>query len=166
MEFDSDLEIEKEFSGNTSMNESNIYGGYANDDATILEQRKDNSSGAFIIHLNINSIQNKCEELKKLNDALKAHILIISETKIDSSYPNSQFNLNGCHMYRKDRVNGGGGLIVYFFSVIPSKKLKLQRAYKTLEAIAVQSRIERTDIVLLAIYRSPRPSRKGRKNAA
>ena len=38
----------------------------SNDDATILEQRKDNSSGTFIMHLNINSIQNKFEELKKL----------------------------------------------------------------------------------------------------
>lgn len=64
----------------------------SNDDATILEQRKDNSSGAFIMHLNINSIQNKFEELKKLNDALKAHIIVISETKIDSSYPNSHAN--------------------------------------------------------------------------
>lgn len=114
MEFDSDLEIEKEFSSNTSMNESNIYGGYANDDATILEQRKDNSSGPFIMHLSINSIQNKFEELRKLNDALKAHILVISETKIDSSYPNSQFNLNGYHMHRKDRVKDGGGLICLF----------------------------------------------------
>ena len=117
------------------MNESNIYGGYANDDATILEQRKDNSGGTFIMHLiNINSIQNKFEELKKLVDALKAHILVISETKIDSFYPNSQFNLNGYHMYRKDRVKGEGGLIVYFSSVIPSTKSTLSRAYKTLEA--------------------------------
>ncbi|PFX14361.1 hypothetical protein AWC38_SpisGene21486 [Stylophora pistillata] len=66
-------------------------------------------------------------------------------------------------MYRKDRVKGGGGLIVYFSSVIPSKKLTLPRAYKTLEAVAVESRIGRTDIALLAIYRPPRPSRKGRK---
>ncbi|XP_022799083.1 lactadherin-like [Stylophora pistillata] len=92
-----------------------------------------------------------------------AHILVISETKIDSSYPNSQFTLNGYHMYRKDRVKAGGGLIVYFSSVIPSKKLTLPRAYKTLEAVAVESRIGRTDMALIAIYRPPRPSRKGRK---
>ena len=54
---------------------------------------------------------------------LKAHVLIISETKIDNSYPNSQFIINGYHMYRKDRVKGGGELIVYFASSIPSRKL-------------------------------------------
>lgn len=115
------------------------------------------------MHLNINSTQNKFEELKKLKDALKAHILVVTETKIDSSYPNNQFNLNGYHMYRKDRVKGGRGLIVYFSAIIPSKKLTLPRAYKTLKAIAIESRIERTDMVLLAIYTPPKPSRKRRK---
>ena len=41
--------------------------------------------------------------------------------------------------------------------------MALPRSYKTLEAVAVESRIGRTDTVLLAIYRPPRPSRKGRK---
>lgn len=60
-------------------------------------------------------------------------------------------------------MKGGGGLIVYFASVIWSKKLTLLRAYKTLEAIAVESRRGSTDILLLAIYGPPRLSRKGRK---
>ena len=41
--------------------------------------------------------------------------------------------------------------------------MTLPRAYKTLEAIAIESRIGRIDIVLLAIYRPPKPTRKGRK---
>lgn len=49
----------------------------------------------FVAHLNINNIQNKFEELKLLNDELKAHILIASETKIDCSYPDDQFSLQG-----------------------------------------------------------------------
>ena len=36
------------------------------------------------MHLNKNSLQNKCDELKLLNDTLKAHILVISETKLQS----------------------------------------------------------------------------------
>ena len=114
------------------------------------------------MHLDINSIQNKFEELKTLNDALKAHILVISESKIDSSYPNG-YHMNGYHMNRKDRVKGEGGLIVYCSPVITSKKLTLPRPYKTLEAIAVESKIGRTDKVLLAIYMPSRRSRKGRK---
>ena len=38
----------------------------------IVEERKRNSSGALIGHLNINSIQNNFEELKMLNNSLRA----------------------------------------------------------------------------------------------
>jgi hypothetical protein len=53
---------------------------------SIIDERQTDSSEALIVHLNINSIQNKFEELKILNEKLKAHVISISETKIDSSY--------------------------------------------------------------------------------
>ena len=127
---------------------------------TIVDQRMRDSSAAFIAHLNINSIQNKFEELEMLNRSLKAQVLILSETKIDSSYPNSQFSLNGYHMFRKDRVKGGGGLLVYVSTVIPSRRLTLPKTYKTLEALAVDVKIGRQDILILSIYRPPKNSKR------
>ena len=127
-----------------TMEASYFENDYVNEDlpnsqvSSILEERKNNLSGAFVVHLNINSIQNKFEELKLLNDKLKAHIVIVSETKIDRSYPDDQFSLQGYRLYRKDRARGGGGLIAYFSTAILSKKLKLPKAYKTLEALAVK----------------------------
>ena len=44
---------------------------------------------------NINSIQNKFQELKLLIDSLKSQIFIVSETKIDRSYPDEQLKLQG-----------------------------------------------------------------------
>ena len=129
-------------------------------ESTIVDVRQINPSEAFIMHLNINSLQNKFEELKTLNQALQAHILVISETKINSSYPNSQFALSGYHMYRKDRVKGGGGIITYVSSSVPSRKLTLAKSYKTLEAIAIEVRIGRRYIVCLAVYRPPKQSGK------
>lgn len=127
---------------------------------SIIEERQTNPSEALIIHLNINSLQNKFDELKILNETLKAHVLVISETKIDSSYPNKQFALDGYNMYRKDRAKGGGGLIAYFASSIPSRKLTLAKPYKTLEAIAVDAKIGRRDLIFLAVYRPPKKSGK------
>ena len=129
-------------------------------ESTIVDVRQINPSEAFIMHLNINSLQNKFEKLKTLNQALQAHILVISETKIDSSYPNSQFALSGYHMYRKDRVKGGGGIITYVSSSVPSRKLTLAKSYKTLEAIAIEVRIGRRYIVCLAVYRPSKQSGK------
>ena len=51
--------------------------------SSIVEERKNSSNGALVGHLNINSTQNRFEELKLLNDSLKARVLVISETKID-----------------------------------------------------------------------------------
>ncbi|CAB4039115.1 RNA-directed DNA polymerase from transposon X-element [Paramuricea clavata] len=110
------------------------------------------------MHLNINSLQNKLEELKILIENFKAQVIFLSETKIDSSYPSEQFMLNGYTIYRKDRVKGGGGLMAYFSSNIPSKKLKLPRKFSTFEALAVQSKFGRHEVIVLGLYRPPKAS--------
>ena len=56
------------------------------------------------------TLQNKFEGLKLLNDELKAHILIVLETKIDRSYPDDQFSLQGYRLYRKEEV---GSLLIF-----------------------------------------------------
>ena len=89
----------------------------------ILEQRKIQHQDLLIVHLNINSIQNKFDELKLLNTELKSQVIILSETKIDSSYKSDQFKLAGYQIYRKDRKKGAGGLMVLISSAIASKKL-------------------------------------------
>ena len=99
--------------------------------SSIIDQRKVNSSNALLMHLNINSIQNKFEDLTLLHRSLKAQILVISETKIDRSYPDSQFKLQRYNMFRKDKAKGGGGLLVYISTTIPSRKLTLPTACKT-----------------------------------
>ena len=66
-------------------------------------------------------------------------------------------------MFRKDRMKGGGGLIAYFSASIPSRKLVLPKTYKTLEAIAVESKTGRTEVLFLAIYRPPKQSGKDKK---
>ena len=85
----------------------------------------------LLVHLNINSIQNKFDELKEINKALRARLLILTKTKIDCSYPNNQFKLIGYHMYRNDRAKGGGGVIAYVKTGIAVKRLKLPNDYKT-----------------------------------
>ena len=57
--------------------------------------RQVHPSSVFLIHLNINSLQNKFEELRLINNKLKTSILVLTETKIDPSYPDTQFKLPG-----------------------------------------------------------------------
>lgn len=109
-----------------------------------------------MFHLNINSLQKKFDELKLLNDKMKSQIIFLSETKIDKSYPNSQFTLTGYDIYRKDRKKGDGGIIAYFDSSLPSKELKVTRKYKTLEILAVEARLGNNKVTFLGIYRPPK----------
>ena len=90
-----------------------------------------------------------------LNSSLKAHVRVMSETEIDESYPSSQFNLPGYHIYRKYREKGGCWLIAYFSTMLASRKLALLHSYKTLGAIVVKSKIGRNNVLFLSIYRLP-----------
>ena len=49
-------------------------------------------------------------------------ILMISETKLDPSFPNDQFHIHGfSELYRFDRNGNGGGILLYIREDIPSK---------------------------------------------
>ena len=64
-------------------------------------------------------------------------------------------------MFRKDRGKGVDGLLVYISTTILSlRKLTLPTSYKTLEAIAVDVKIGRQDILILSIYEPPNSSKK------
>ena len=61
-------------------------------------------------------------------------------------------------MYRKHSKKGGGGIVVYFASLLPSKQLKLPRSYSPIEAIATESTFGKQEVVVLGLYRPPKAS--------
>ena len=83
--------------------------------------RLKNVNKLIIAHLNINSLKNKFEFLISL---IKDNIdvLVISKTKLDESFPTSQFMINGFSApFRLDRNDKGGGIILYIRDDIPSR---------------------------------------------
>ena len=78
-------------------------------------------------------------------------ILLISETKIDKSFPNEQFRLKGFgDPYRLDRKCDGGGLLLYFRNDITAKPLKLIDS--DIECILSEVTISRKKWLLIGIY--------------
>jgi hypothetical protein len=71
-------------------------------------------------HLNVNSIRYKMSEVEMMLNNLD--ILGLSETKIDESFPDAQFNVNGYNLFRQDRNAFGGGLMFYVTNTIPSRR--------------------------------------------
>ena len=88
--------------------------------------RKKNFNKLVAAHLDVNSLRNKLELLKEqIQDNID--ILMISETKIDPSFPIGQFLLNGYRTpFRLDRNAHGGGILLYVREDIPSKLLLVE----------------------------------------
>ena len=92
--------------------------------------REKNLNRLIIAHLNITFIANKFEALRTFVVG-KIDILLISETKIDESFPLTQFTLEGFStLFRADRNSQGGGLIIYIRDDIPSKEIKVKNYTK------------------------------------
>ena len=86
--------------------------------------RNQNPFRVIIGHININSIRNKFEPLVSfINNNLD--ILMISETKINDTFLDSQFLIQGFSVpYRLDRAAKEGEILLYIREDIPSKLIK------------------------------------------
>ena len=95
-----------------------------------LTEMKSQSREKLILgHLNINSIRNKFDGLKFVIDD-KIDIFLISETKLDDSFPTAQFLIEGfATPDRNDRNSSGGELFLYIREGIPSKRLSCKTNY-------------------------------------
>ena len=68
------------------------------------EIRLKNPNRLIFAHININSFRNKFETLQQVIEN-NVDVLLISETKLDASFPQSQFILDGFNSpYRLDRT--------------------------------------------------------------
>ena len=88
---------------------------------TLKNLRLKNVNRLICAQLNINSIRNKFDSLvNKINN--NTEILMISDTKLDPSFPTGQFHIHGfSEPYRFDRNGNGGGILLYIREDIPSK---------------------------------------------
>ena len=88
-------------------------------------------------HLNIYSLRNKFEALQFIVNR-NLDIILLSEIKLDDSFPLAQFILKNFGIpYRLNRNSNGGGLLLYVRENIPSKFLKVKSACN-IESICVE----------------------------
>ena len=74
---------------------------------------KRNLNKIAVAHLNINSLRNKFDSLIE-QITWNIDILIISETKLDTSFPTGQFLINGySELFRIDQNSQVGGIMLY-----------------------------------------------------
>ena len=89
---------------------------------SIRQLKLSNPHKIILGHLNINSLRNKFESIA---DVIQGtfDIFLLSETKIDESFPDKQFRLNNYKIFRKDSNRYGGGIMFYVNENIRCKSL-------------------------------------------
>ena len=123
-------------------------------DHLLREVRIKNVENVIIGTLNINSLASKIDQLREIIGK-SLDILVIQETKLDSSFPTEQIGIDGFSKpYRMDRNRDGGGVLIYVREDIPSKELTKHNFTKCIEGMFVEVNLRKTKLLLFGGYRS------------
>ena len=117
--------------------------------------RAENFNNIIVGTLNINSISPKFDEFKLMvSDYFD--VIIVTETKLDDSFPKAQFCIDYFSVpYALDRNRNGGGLMVYVRDDIPSKMLTKHNLPEDIETAFTELNFRRCKSLLWATYRAP-----------
>ena len=111
---------------------------------------KENLQNIVIGHLNINSIRNKLDLLvKQIKKSID--VLVFSETKLDKSFLIGQFKiLEYTLLFRLDRGQHGGGIMVFIREDIPVKFLSAES--KPNEGLYIEVNVRKKKWLLSCSY--------------
>ena len=110
-----------------------------------------NNSYISILHLNINSIFSKINEIDSIL-SLNYDIVMFNETKLDNVVPNSFYKNVNYNILRLDRNRHGGGILVFIrkeYTYINN------RVIDNLEALCFQITVKKSLCTFIATYKPP-----------
>ena len=114
-----------------------------------------------INYLNINNFKNKVINFRLICHQAPIDIICVGETKLDSSYPDSQFHIDGYQFppFRRDRNKYRGGKIVYIREWFIAKRLANLEG-NTSETICIEVTISKKKWCIIFVYRPPHSNNK------
>ena len=117
--------------------------------------RKKHSNKIIMAHININSLRNKFDMLT--NSVTEyIDILMISETKLDNTFPYALYHLKDfSNPYRSDRNSHSGGILVFVRDNIPSNLVKLDQNFGNFEGFFIELELSKKNKWLLSYSYNP-----------
>ena len=80
--------------------------------------------------------------------------MAISESKIDDSFPDAQFDVQGYNIFRQDDTSSSGGLIIYVRSDIPHRRLVNAECNKNgIDSLCIELTISKAKTVISCVYK-------------
>ena len=112
--------------------------------------RVNDVSKLIIVNLNINSVRNKMEFLVEFIRG-KVDILMVSEIKIDESFPLGQFKIDGFNArFRLDRNNDGGDIMLFVWENIPAELIASETPL--IEGLYVEVKLKKQKWLISCCY--------------
>ena len=117
-----------------------------------------NKRGLHLIHLNINSLLSKIDELRAIAKKSRAAVIGITESRLDESVTDGEINIDGYELIRSDRNRHRGGVACYIrndISFNPRGNFSSE-----VENIFLDMLLPKTKPILIGIlYRPPKQSK-------
>ena len=115
----------------------------------------------IIGHYNINSFRYKFNQIRHILDHGLCSIMGFSETKLDQSFTNGQFLVEGYKMYRQDRNEKGGGILIYINESIPHRLLPEKcGSNEGIDYMSIEITTHLGKCNMIYLYRPPRVHEK------
>ena len=106
-------------------------------------------------YLNINSLRNKIHDLRLIIHDVPIDYFVISEIKLDNSFPNEQLTINNYKIRaRKDRDKHGRGVIEFVSKGLICKRLGKYESL-SIEVICSEVTISNKNWVIFSMCRPP-----------
>ena len=139
----------------TESSDTNFGGQNTDDHLSILRHLKEkNADRPVIAQLNINFMAPKFEPLESLIKG-NVDLLMVSETKVDDTYPTGQFKIEGYSKpIRLDRNRHGGGLIIFSRDDLACHELKSHELPSNVECTFLEMRIRQSKWLIVCGYNS------------
>ena len=117
-----------------------------------------NKRGLHMIHLNINSVLSKIDELRVVAKKSKAAVIGVTESKLDATVLDGEVNIDGYEVIRSDRNRHGGGVACYVRNDI---SFNVRRDFSDeIENIVFDILLPKTKPILVGfLYRPPDQSK-------
>ena len=142
-----------DFNLNASDNDDAVLGKNETDPSIILKKLKIKNINRLIIgHLNINSVRGKFESLKTIIQG-NIDVLIITESKLDQSFSNNMFDIEGyTSPFRRDTSIYSGGVLIYVKEGIPCRELKTKPGTEIFDSIFLEINLRSKKWLLFGGY--------------
>ncbi len=113
----------------------------------------------MFLHININSLKEKYDNVNELLVNKYADVLCVTETKLNNEYKTSLYECNDFKLYRKDKASNSGGMVLWVRSDIPQERIQhseITSMSHHIECFVVKLTVKKEKWYIICLYKNPK----------